>query len=68
MRDTVNLSLRTLLLIITLLLDGILVYLLFTTDAIDTLILRSNIYLAIPVLMATLYRLQKADDLRSPAA
>jgi hypothetical protein len=67
MRDTANLFLRTLLLMITVLLHGILVYLLFTTDAIDTLILRSNIYLAMLVLMATLYRLQRADNLRSPA-
>ena len=41
---------------------------LFTTDAISTLILRSNIYLAMLVLIVSLYRLGRADDLRRPSA
>jgi hypothetical protein len=68
MRDTADLLLRTTLLAITVLLHGILVFLFFTTDAIETLMLRSNIYLAMLVLMATLYRLQREDDRRRPAA
>jgi hypothetical protein len=65
----VNVFLRILLLNFTISLYSILLYLLFTGDAINTWILRSKIYLAILVLVVIIRRLQrnalrKADCVR----
>jgi hypothetical protein len=56
---SVSVFLRILLLTFTISLYGILLYLLFTTDAISTWILRSKIYLAILVLVFVIRRLQR---------
>jgi hypothetical protein len=56
---SVNVFLRILLLTFTISLYGILLYQLFTRDAISTWILRSKIYLAILVLVVVIRRLQR---------
>jgi hypothetical protein len=56
---SVKVFLRILLLNFMISLYGILLYLLFTTDAISTWILRSKIYLAILVLVVVIRRLQR---------
>jgi hypothetical protein len=56
---SVNVFLRILLLTFTISLYDILLYLLSTTDAISTWILRSKIYLAILVLVLVIRRLQR---------
>jgi hypothetical protein len=55
----VNVFLRNLLLNFTIFLYGILLYLLFTRDAVSTWILRSKIYLAILVLFVVIRRFQR---------
>ena len=55
----VNAFLRNLLLNFTIFLYGILLYLLFTRDAVSTGILRSKIYLALLILFIVIHRLQR---------
>jgi hypothetical protein len=55
----VNVFLRILLLNFTISLYSILLYLLLTSDAINTWILRSKIYLALLVLVVIIRRLQR---------
>ena len=54
-----NVFLRNLLLNFIIFLYGILLYLLFTRDAISTLILRSKMYLVLLALLVFIHRLQR---------